>query len=122
MAVLQDFECPACGRKEYDVYCTGGIHFKNCLCGARMDILWQRHSQDWIGIHPRERAVVWYNPQTGRHSTPGRNDVPMPERYRKAGYERREFETLRDLDKYCKANKLVNEKANYNSGRSYDED
>jgi hypothetical protein len=88
-----------------------------------MEILWTSPSRSYVGVHPSERAVVWYDPKTGRHATPGRNDVPMPSRYAKAGYERREFTTLRDLDTFCKSNRLVNERANYDqSGRSYDDE
>ena len=122
MAVRHDMQCEVCGKTDYDVLCEGKYN-KNCLCGGKMDIIWQHQATSHTGIHPRDRAVVWYNPETGKHATPGRNDIPMPDRYRKAGYERREFETLRSLDNYCKSNNLVNEKAHYNSsGRGYDDE
>jgi len=93
------------------------------MCGSPMTILWTAPSRSHIGIHSRDRAVVWYNPATGKHATPGRNDIPMPDRYAKSGYERREFQTLRELDHFCKRNNLVNHQANYDhSGRSYDEE
>lgn len=96
---------------------------KTCICGEQMELLFQWSKTPHIGIHPKDRAIVWYNPKTGKHATPGRNDVPMPERYRKLGYERKEFTTLRELDSFCKRNSLVNEKANYDgSGRSYDDE
>ena len=96
---------------------------KRCKCGTYMTILWQYRKRPYIGIHPKDRSVIWFNPQNGRRATPGRNDVPMPSRYAKAGYVRREFETLRDLDKFCKSNKLVNEASHYNSnGKSYDDE
>lgn len=122
--VLHDFQCEACGKTEHDVYCTDGTHLRRCTCGAPMSINWQRRHTPYIGIHAKDRAIVYYNPKTGKHATPGRSDVPMPARYAKDGYERREFETLRDLDKYCKENNLVNEKANYDSGsgRAYDDE
>ena len=92
-------------------------------CDAEMEILWSVPSRPYIGIHPSERAIVWYNPATGKHATPGRADVPMPARYRKWGYERREFTTLRELDSFCKQNNLVNQRGSYdNSGRSYDDE
>jgi len=122
--VRHDFECETCGRVERDAACTGDFHIHSCVCGSPMQIVWGGIKRTHIGIHPRDRAVVWYNPQTGRHATPGRNDVPIPSRYAKAGYERREFPTLRELDSFCKQNKLVNEAAHYHkgSGRSYDEE
>jgi len=87
-----------------------------------MDILWRRRRQS-ASVHPRERAVVWYNPSTGKHATPMLNNVPMPERYRRQGYIRREFDTLRSLDTYCKEAGVVNEKAHFDSnGRGYDDE
>ena len=123
MPVLHDFICESCGKFEHDVYCTAGSHIKHCTCGSDMTIDWQRRHTPYIGIHAKDRSVVWYNPKTGKHSTPGRSDVPMPDRYKKDGYERREFTSLRELDSYCKQNKLVNEAANYDSGsgRAYDD-
>ncbi len=122
--IRQNFECPTCSRVELDVICTSGSHVKRCTCGSSMEILWTKPRTTHIGIHPKDRAVVWYNPKTGRHATPGRNDVPMPDRYAREGFERREFSTLRELDAFCKQNKLVNEAAHYNrgSGRAYDEE
>jgi hypothetical protein len=103
-----------------DILCDGETPIQTCPCGTLMEILWVRPSSHHIGIHPSDRAVVWYNPATGKHATPGRNDVPMPDRYKKAGYERKEFTTVRELDSFCKRNKLVNEALNYNKGNSYD--
>ena len=117
--ILHDFFCPTCGNIEYDVICDGQFR-KNCTCGSMMEIHYSP-KRTVASVHPKERSVIWYNPETGKHATPGRNDVPMPERYRRAGYVRREFESLRSLDSYCKHEGLVNEKANYNSGNAYDD-
>jgi hypothetical protein len=120
MPAMHHFQCPVCNRIEYDVLCTNGHFHKPCVCGARMDILWRWESRP-VCVHPSERAVVWYNPQTGKHATPGRNDVEMPQRYKDAGYQRREFATLHDLDRYCKQEGLHNEKADFdNSGHADD--
>ena len=117
MPVRHDYVC-SCGHIEQDV--TGDA--PQC-CGEEMQILWSAPPRPHIGIHPKDRAVVWYNPTTGRHATPGRNDAPMPDRYRQLGYERREFTTLRELDAFCATNRLVNQKGSYDgSGRSYDDE
>ena len=119
--VLHDMICSDCGNIDYDVICEGQFR-KTCLCGGQMDIMWKRRAQS-ASVHSSERAAIWYNTATGKHATPGLNNVPMPERYRKAGYERREFHSLRDLDSYCKSENLLNHAANYdNSGRAYDDD
>ena len=118
-----DLICPVCAHIEEDIHLSQQACVVHVPCSARMEILWTAPPRSYVGIHPSERAVVWYDPKTGRHATPGRNDVPMPSRYRAAGYERREFTTLRDLDSFCKSNRLVNERANYDqSGRSYDDE
>lgn len=71
--------------------------------------------------HEKERAVVWRDPRTGTVAYPARNDSPMPQRYREAGYERHELGTLRELDRFERANNVVNEKGHYDSnGRGYD--
>lgn len=112
-----DYMCD-CGNIVYDHIGTP----PEC-CGKVMDWTWATLHQDHIGIHPSERAVVWFDPKTGKHATPGRNDVPMPDRYRKWGYERREFTTLRELDTFCKANNIVNQRGSYDSnGKSYDDE
>jgi len=120
--VLHDFLCPVCNRIEYDAPVTDSHFTRPCICGSNMEIYWNHRRRPYIGIHPRDRAVVWYNPETGKHATPGRSDVDMPERYRQLGYVRREFETLRDLDKHCTRHGLVNHRASYDgSGRGYDD-
>lgn len=51
-------------------------------------------------VDQRERAVVWEHPGTGAIRYPGRNDVAMPERYAREGFERREFQSLRELQAF----------------------
>ena len=115
--VRLDYLCD-CGNIIYDHFGPPPI-----CCNKEMEWTWATRQQDWIGIHPKDRAIVWFDPKTGKHATPGRNDVPMPDRYRRAGYERREFTTLRELDSFCKSSNLVNQQAHYNNnGRSYDDE
>lgn len=123
MPAVHDFICDICGAKEFDVLVPSTFIHHKCSCGEPMEIAWNGRKRPYIGIHPWDRSVIWYNPKTGRRATPGRNDVPMPKRYKDLGYERREFTTLRELDAHCKENNLVNEAGNYNSnGHSYDEE
>ena len=73
--------------------------------------------------HPSERAVVWEHPGTGQIRYPGRNDVPIPERYAKEGFVRREMPTLRDIHAFERERGVKNEKAWFDngSGRSFTE-
>ena len=75
-------------------------------CGANR---FERHAQ----VHASERAVVYYNPVTGEHRTPARNDMMMPEQYVKDGFERREIMSMTQWEKESGA---VHEATNFNSG------
>lgn len=69
-------------------------------------------------VHPRERTVVYRNPQTGAVRYPGRADVPMPERYRQQGYQRVEFDTAHSLGKFEKENRVLADHLHCNSGNT----
>lgn len=114
---LHDLACDRCGRELYDQYIPVRQlkRVRPCPdCGAPMDRRWDI-SRRPIGVaknttvHPRERAVVWHNPKTGQTAYPPQNDVPMPERYERQGYQRVEFDGLRKLDRFCRENKVSNE-------------
>lgn len=123
MLPCHDMICDTCGHIERDVPLNPSACVTHVPCGTRMVILWTNGTNHHASVRASQRSVVWYNPKTGRHRTPGRNDVPIPDRYAKLGYERKEFTTLHDLDAYCKRENLVNEAAHYNkgSGRAYDD-
>lgn len=73
-------------------------------------------------VHASERSVVYYHSGTGKAVYPGRNDVPMPDRYRNQGYERREFHSLRSLEKFEREQGVRAEVAHFDkgSGRAFD--
>ena len=70
--------------------------------------------------HPNERAVVWQNPATGEVRYPGRNDVPIPQRYASQGFVRREMPTLRDVHAFESERGVRNEKAWFDNGSGRD--
>ena len=128
---IHDLVCDSCGNVELDAAvdtsniepCLNpverGEHFFHCL--GKRSIRWDlsdHKSSVTIdpNIHPSERAAVYVHPHTGRVVYPGRVDVPMPDKYRQWGFEKKEFTTVRELDAFCKSKNLVNEKSNYNSG------
>lgn len=115
-----DLECE-CGLQIPNYYASpwpSTIKHLDCETGhvGECQILWKASHIRTASVHKSERAVVWYNPQTGEHRTPGRNDVPMPERYRAQGYERRELTSLSELHAYEKEAGVMSEKAWYDSG------
>lgn len=69
-------------------------------------------------VHPRERTVVYENPETGKIRYPGRADVPIPERYRQQGYVKREFTTRRELEHFEKQNRVLADHLWCNSGNT----
>jgi len=67
-------------------------------------------------VDAAERCVVWENPHTGEVRYPGRNDVPIPERYARQGFERREMPTLSSLRRFENERGVVNEAAHWDRG------
>jgi hypothetical protein len=76
-----------------------------------------------ITVHERERSVVYFNPKTGKAVYPPRNDQPIQDRYKKEGFERREFESLRALETFEKEAGVRSEAAWYDrgTGRGFDD-
>ena len=122
--VVHDLACVDCDRKLYDVL-VDSAKLPACPdCGAACEVRWDisrrpinlaRHST----VHARERTVVWKHPKTGVVSYPPMADAPMPDRYRKQGFERVEFETQRSLDKFCDEKKVLNERSHFdNNGKA----
>ena len=76
-----------------------------------------------LPCHPSEAAVVWRHPGSGDIKFTARNDVPIPERYARAGYERYEARNLRSLEKIEKATGTRSERAWFDrgSGRGHED-
>lgn len=72
--------------------------------------------------HASERVVVFENPQTGEIRYPGRNDVPVPDRYAKQGFVRKELPTLRAVESFERAHGVRNDLMHYNAGNSADQE
>lgn len=83
-----------------------GDQKKCAACGA---LRIEKHAQ----VHASERSVVYYNPLTGEHRTPMRNDQPVPEVYVQQGYERRE---ILNMTKWEKEAGVVHEASNFSPG------
>jgi hypothetical protein len=74
-----------------------------------------------LGMHKSEVTVVYENPATGKVCYPGRADVPMPERYARQGFEKRELRTLREVDRFSKFHGVTNERAHFDrNGKGLD--
>jgi hypothetical protein len=69
-----------------------------------------------VAVHPTTGEVVYCF---------DRPDRPMPPQYAAEGFEKRQFQSLAALDKFCTDRGLVNEKAHWSDGSSakrYDEE
>jgi len=67
---------------------------------------------------------VWENPSTGEVRYPGRNDQPIPDRYAREGFTRRELTSLRDIQRFEKEHNVKSEVAWFDrgSGRGFDDE
>lgn len=121
--VIHDMICGACDEISLDrPYSDKGTL---CRCGGVLEVYYGgRSAQNAARISGPDTLALWKHPATGKVLYPGRNDVPMPERYRQQGYERIELRSLREIDSFSRRHNLVNEAAHYDrgSGRSYDDE
>jgi hypothetical protein len=85
-------------------------------CGGELLILWTPTHVHDASVHPLDRVVLWENPRTGEVAYPPTNYASMPDRYRKAGYQRKEFEHARDVEHFERTHNVRNEKLWYDSG------
>lgn len=81
-----------------------------------MEILWAASSAVHPPCHPSETVVIWEHPRTKHILYPGRNDAPMPAKYRAMGYQRREMRNLAEIRKFERENKVISECANFDKG------
>jgi len=62
-------------------------------------------------LHPKDRPVVFENPQTGEVRYPARQDSPMMPGYKERGFERKEFTSYHEHQDWCKAHDVINHAA-----------
>jgi hypothetical protein len=89
-----------------------------------MEVLWTTSRVHSAAIHPSERSVVWENAVTGDVKYPARNDIPIPDRYSKQGFVRREFTSLGEIRQFEKEHKVLHEASWFDkgSGRGFDDE
>lgn len=124
MPVIKDLICSRdeCDHVVADQLSTEvGKKCPRCKRGTLVTYFGTRTSRNATPINSKDRVVVWQDPKTGKVSYPGRNDVPMPERYRQRGYVRVEMGSLKEIDRFSKQQGVVNERAHYNSGNGIDQ-
>lgn len=70
-----------------------------CHCGFLADEQ-ELYNPSMVQVPKSERAMFWLSPDGTKLSVPGRNDAPMPERYRRAGYIQVEATKMEDFDRF----------------------
>jgi hypothetical protein len=117
MAVLIDVECNSCGTIREDVWSTE--EGKACVCGGMWVYHWSLTRGLDPGTHPSDKVVLYQSAKEGGNvQYPGRNDVPVPERLRRRGYERIEL-NVRDLPAFEKRHGVANERRHFNKGNGF---
>ncbi len=89
-------------------------------CHGTMEILFRKSpiAGTWS---EKDKVVIYRNPETGEIAYPGRNDVPMPPRYAKRGFEEKELRSLAQVTAFEKEHKVVNEAMHFDSnGRGFE--
>lgn len=121
--MLHDFICRTCKEVKVDVV----ISLKEVelgsfpSCHGNMEILFRNSSPIAGTWSEKDKVVIYQNPETGQIAYPGRNDVPMPARYAKRGFQEKELRSLAQVTAFEKKHKVVNEAMHFDSnGRGFE--
>ena len=58
-----------------------------------------------------DKPVIYIHPVTGEYRIPGRNDTDMPLRYKMLGFERKEFSSYFEHQRWMRSKGLINHAA-----------
>jgi len=100
-----DFKCGSCG--ETALFVDNERPQAPVCCGQPMNVyswLPKRNAQ----LHTKDRPVVFEHPVTGEVRYPPRQDSPMLPSYKERGFERKEFTSYQEHQKWCKAHEVIN--------------
>lgn len=111
MPVYVDLECDKCGGILEDQWSS--LVDSTHACGGKLIRLYTVTRGPTPGGHSSEKVVVYQSAQEGgKIQYPGRNDVPIPERLRKRGYERVEISPAQ-LGSFERKHGVMNERRHY---------
>ena len=90
MAVIVDLICTKCKAKYIDRMSDAeGTKCAKTKCSGKLERLWTMTQGIAPGIHPSEQCVVYVSQKEGgKVQYPGRNDIPVPDRLARRGYEK----------------------------------
>lgn len=58
-------------------------------------------------MHKKDRPVIYIHPVTGDYKVPMKAEVDMPLRYKMLGYERKEFDSYFDHQRWMRSKGLI---------------
>lgn len=122
MAIMHDFRCNSCSKTFLDITefdrALGSVAPRPCpACNALCHRVFLPRGNRNATIAAKERTVYYRGPN-GDIRIPGRNDVPMPEKFRRLGYQRVECESLADVRRLEREKGGVIEASNYDRNSS----
>jgi len=119
--ILHAWRCqnPKCGEvfDEFTEYNdeAGRLEPVPCrTCRSETQVCWM--NSNYPNAHPHDRTVIFENPKNGDWTAPDTNTTEMSKRLRDRGYVKREFTSLRELEKFEKTSGFHNEGAHYDNG------
>jgi len=110
--VIHDFICMKCDTvlknmpDRYD-------HSKHKGCGGELVIFWNTSVRRPAALPMSDTTVVYYSEKEKQYQYPGRNDVPVPERLRKRGYEKVYLRSDAEVGRFEKQQNVVNERRHW---------
>lgn len=102
-----DFKCGICGETRLLVD-NQRPESPSCCNQPMNSYTWAPNTSKNAQLHPKDRPVVFENPQTGEVRYPARQDSPMMPGYKERGFERKEFTSYAEHKKWCDKNQVVN--------------
>lgn len=122
--VLHDLICTGCDEiLEDELVDVGLVDLRQLRHSPHaqhhLDIHYSSRLSSAAAVHPAEAAVVWVSESEGKVQYPPRNDTQIPSRLQRRGYQRQELRSLKDVERFEKKHKVINEKAWYDSGSGH---
>lgn len=113
-----DLRCVNCEHEEQNVICEEEAILECPDCHAALEqIWWKRAAQHNAQWDDNTAVLVFINERTGEPRYPGRHDARMP-----PGYRRHYLRSLRDVDRFDREHKVVNEAMHFDrNGRGLDD-
>lgn len=117
--VQHDLLCSHCDKIFFDCLICPSSPGRCPSCQYPLEITYlPRHILN-AACHPSETCVVYYSPKENKIQYPGRNDIPIPDRLQRRGYQRLEMRSIHDIQRFEKQHHVINERVWYDRGSGH---